>query len=353
MKPYYYLMALMGLFVTTSCDNRTGKMFTTVNADGTCSREIFIQAKSDLLQQPADTSLWYRDLLTDSRWEKDFQRPFYTGTQADSTLMEQEKDKTWLHAHRHFTSVEEMGEAFPLRICNQPIVSQCALESEFRWFYTRYTYTERYGNLQSLFAVPLDGYLTQEEALCWFTDDRTMMAGLSGFDVKNNLERIEEKVFRWMSANYFKVCLQTLAENYDSVNQPTLTREEFTASIDSMTQRALAEGFSIMRMSAHQDVPGNFLVKLYGTDVYSKALAGPLSEKSEEAINRLMEPLLLTFQCRLQLIDETFDYTLKSSWLFPQDYVYSWSVKKENPWAYLITLLLCILSIVIIIRQRR
>jgi hypothetical protein len=109
----------------------------------------------------------------------------------------------------------------------------------FRWFTTRYSYTARFPQLDSL-PVPIDDYLTPDEQRLLFSPNE-LPADWNGADLYGMLDKLNTKYVRWWSHCLFEKEM-----------------EAYTAVCDS-TQRALLDKYhdTLLALTI-AELPGEF-----------------------------------------------------------------------------------------------
>lgn len=253
MKSISKYLAIAAIAATAvSCDHNVS-MGTIINADGSCHREIIINADSASIV--GGYAIIGKSLWLDSTWTRScgiegtleqFQWNV-TPEQYDSLRNAHPGKRFFVRYSRDFDSVDELCAAFPYSVCGKQVAVKGHLSTSTHWLiFTDYTYTETYTSLQPLFSVPLDGFLTAEEAQIWTTGNvirtspdgsqyvENYFAGHGGSEIKDKLDEIEIKVNRWIHANEFNDVCNYILSHYNEIPSMTLSPDALSAIRDSI-----------------------------------------------------------------------------------------------------------------------
>lgn len=352
-------------------------METRVNADGTCSRAISFRADSATFvgggylignedghaRDVCSADLIAHEVWTDDAWEKSWtdktsraHHPLPMAPEEFSRLHNEAiaqnqplEDSVRFCLKREFSSVEAMSAAIPFTILGEPLEAQSSLQKEFRWFYTDYTFTETIHCIGNRYPVSYSEYLSDEELLCWFTDDASGYKGHSGQENLQMLECIEEKVDKWYSALFYYESLEAIAQHYEEVKDAPMPLEQFRQMQNSLTANAVSLGFNVGKLSTKEGdykLFTNFLTRQLDSDAYEKALeqSPVLAEAMDRVGESLIEVLALNVHYHVTLIDKDQDFVLKGLELIARDYTVSITARQKNLWAYIVSLLICCIA---------
>ncbi len=89
-------------------------------------------------------------------------------------------------------------------------VPEETLTRKFRWFYTHFTYSAVYKQLEYDAPVPIGNYLTPEEQRLWTQGDQDAYRLLNGYEMSEVLSGVEDKFMDWYSRNCFELSLRSL-----------------------------------------------------------------------------------------------------------------------------------------------
>lgn len=99
---------------------------------------------------------------------------------------------------------------------------EVTVDKSFRWFTTRYNYTARFPQLDSL-PVPISDYLTDDEQRLLFTPNE-LPADWTGTDLYGMLDNLNTKYVRWWSHCLFEREMAAYAAVCDSAQRALLTQ---------------------------------------------------------------------------------------------------------------------------------
>jgi len=380
-----HIILLATIVSLTSCKDQKVNMNTTINEDGTCSRELWFHTDNRSLVNPIETEdSFVQGILSDDSWSKQCEvkssdriSPYpmpqalydsldaeieqlkalqtYSDTLTNSDLRNV-ADTVQIHAKRNFATVEEMASTLPIHIAGQQVKSTAQLTKQFRWFYTYYTYTESFESIAPQFAIPLSNYMSDEAAEHWLTGKPDILKGYSGMEMKEYQDEMEQKFYRFINANLLNDALDILAANYNSIPDAPISREEFVAKKQSIIDKADELSGSPLDFDH-----GKFLIEQLGSDVYVKALDGSSLKKQWEQRQSLYLAMLmldvdyqLTMPGSIVEINDCGDglfrdgelhYRLTGLRLLSPSYSIQATSKGKNDWAFVLTYLLILAAI--------
>ena len=275
----FAMIAFMAAFFS-SCQGDI-EMLTIVNEDGICMREIMVDADRSLLT----TGKYDNDDLRVARSEDGWER--YWGYKGDNSRfpipMSAEKfdsisrevgpsravkDTICVYARKEYASVEDMCAGSPMFFADDQTGVDGSLEKEFRWFYTDYVFTEKFSSVADYFSVPVTDYMSEEEASYWFAGTPDLYAGKPIWRYYELLEDLKEKADRWVFANLHYKLLSGIADRYDMVVEPPVSKDEFVAQLrDVVKQLASYDPYKLEYATARSVISSHF-----GSDAYSTFL---------------------------------------------------------------------------------
>lgn len=272
----FAMIAFMAVLLS-SCQGDI-EMLTIVNEDGSCMREIMVDADRSLLTTGKYDNEDPRVAHIEDGWE------LYWGYKGDSTRfpvpMSTEKfdsisrevgpsraveDTVCVYARKEYASVEDMCAGSPMFFVEEQTCVDGSFDKEFRWFYTDYVFTEKFSSIADYFNVPVTDFMTEEEALYWFSGTPDLYVGKPIWRYYEMLEDLKEKADRWVFANIYYNILSCIADRYDMVVDPPVSKDEFIARIgDVVKQLASYEPNKLEFATARSIVSSHF-----GSDAYS------------------------------------------------------------------------------------
>lgn len=279
MKKSSRLFAMIAFMVAllSSCQGDI-EMLTIINEDGSCMREIVVAADRSLLT----TGKYDNDDPHVARIEDGWE--LYWGYKGDNSRfpipMSVEKydsisrevgpsravkDTICVYARKEYASVEDMCAGSPMFFVDEQAGADGSLDKEFRWFYTDYVFTEKFSSVADYFKVPVTDFMSEEEALYWFSGTPDLYAGKPTWRYYEFLEDLKEKADRWVFANMYYKLLSGIADRYDMVVEPPVSKDEFIAQLgDVVKQLASYDTYNLEYSTACSIVSSHF-----GSDAYS------------------------------------------------------------------------------------
>lgn len=272
----FVMIAFMAALLS-SCQGDI-EMLTIVNEDGSCMREIIVDADRSLLTTGKYDNDDPRVARIEDGWE------LYWGYKGDSSRfpipMSAEKydsisrevgpsravkDTICVYARKEYASVEDMCAGSPMFFVDGQAGADGSLDKEFRWFYTDYVFTEKFSSVADYFKVPVTDFMSEEEALYWFSGTPDLYAGKPTWRYYEFLEDFKEKADRWVFANMYYKLLSGIADRYDMVVDPPVSKDEFIAQLgDVVKQLASYDTYNLEYSTACSIVSSHF-----GSDAYS------------------------------------------------------------------------------------
>ena len=344
---------LMAATLFTSCIEQTDvRMHTSINNDGTCTRTV---SYSELASQKAHDSLWAESVVQPAdtiRFLRDDLNYSFTSFKNGDTV-------TTVLTHNYQT-VEEMTADMPLQLEGQQLQAKSSLEKRFRWFYTDYTFTEVFSNVADIFSHPITDYVDDDVANFWFTGQPNLLEGLSGAEVSEKIEPIERSVTKWLNDNIFQINFDYILNNYDSVINPPLSREKFIEVRDELEKFILKSGNDILDADHKKLFKDFFHSDAYAIFFDETPCGNGLMQENIKFCNIFYLSVPYTLTMPGKIIDagtgicqnDTVFYSFTGERLIPHDYTISATSRKNNYWAYIVTVIVLIVAAWSIIYRR-
>jgi hypothetical protein len=361
-KLHWFIPALSGLLVL-SCNQTDTRMYTVINPDGSCYK--LIEANSDSAFITGDTAKsnpFNVDL--DSTWEVSWSyiTPEY---KTNWPLQSWKWDTAHKHetlnvrAKRHYASVDDMAKNF--RLSQQHVWSSLKpkyfFEKQFRWFYTYYTYRETYPKIKTLDRIPLERYLTRDEAEFWFKGNPDMIKGLNGFEIKELTDKIDGNFNRWFSHNVLDEQYDFLLQQYPEIKGAPADRNTFIAMKDSAIQLCLNEG----QNETKEALLAEIYDRLFKTKAFSNFNYQDDSNKLKELEEAILERFINYFTSgldyhlilpgkilmaeRARISGDTLSFNLTAERLVYSDYEIGATSRRANTWAFVLTGIIVLLAV--------
>ena len=365
----FYIIAAVLVLLITSC-NDDSSMLTIINEDGTCSREMSFHPYPQAVMAPVDQSIENDGLHFGSDWERtwsvmgDSTRHVCPITEAQWDSLQKVFPNSYVRSHilmhtkRHFGSVAEMSDSLT-KVVKHLFKATASLDKHFKWFYTDYVYTETYTltNIQQLFPIPLDRFVSADTASYWFTGQPNLAEDLTGSEQKELLDGIESQISKWMNANTFDYIYTYIVKRFwKDIKNPPVGRGQFLANKDSLL---MSPAVANMKIFDEPEQVAKILKDYYHTDAFQ-----PLFSEDRHW-DRILDhqymslKYLMWMKPQLNLVmpgrvidggmgkvdGNVISYRFSGERLLPHDYVISASSRVTHVWAYIATILVIILAI--------
>lgn len=365
----FYIIAAVLVLLITSC-NDDSSMLTIINEDGTCSREMSFHPYPQAVMAPVDQSIENDGLHFGSDWERtwsvmgDSTRHACPITEAQWDSLQKVFPNSYVRSHilmhtkRHFKSVAEMSDSLT-KVVRHLFKATASLDKHFKWFYTDYVYTETYAinDMQQLFTIPLDRFVSADTASYWFTGQPNLAEDLTGSEQKELLDGIESKISQWMNANTFDYIYTYIAHVFwKDIKNPPVTNGQFLANKDSIV---MSPAVANMKIFDEPEQVAKILKDYYHTDAFQPIFSEDhhwdrILDHQYMSIKYLMwmKPQLnLVMPGRVidsgmgKVDGNVISYRFSGERLLPHDYVISATSRVTHVWAYILTFLVIIVAI--------
>ena len=365
----FYIIAAVLMLLITSC-NDDSSMLTIINEDGTCSREMSFHPYPKSVMAPPDEPIDNDGLHFNSDWERtwsvvgDSTRHACPMTEAQWDSLRKVFPKQdvgshiLMHTKRHFKSVGEMSDSFT-KVVNHQFKATASLDKHFKWFYTDYVYTETYTltDMQQLFTIPLDRFVSADTASYWFTGQPNLAEDLTGSEQKELLDGIESQISKWMNANTFDYIYTYIVKRFwKDIKNPPVGRGQFLANKASLL---MSPAVANMKIFDEPEQVAKILKDYYHTDAFQPIFS------EDRHWDRILDhqymslKYLMWMKPQLNLVmpgrvidsgmgkvdGNVISYRFSGERLLPHDYVISATSRVTHVWAYVITFLVIIVAI--------
>ncbi len=248
---------------------------------------------------------------------------------------------------KHFGSVDEMNAFLEgNKYCGTTV--SYSLEKQFRWFFTYYTYTERYPKLNfQTDLVPISKYLDGNEADYWFNGNMQLVKGMNGMETNEVCREVEKKYNKWLRHIFWNEEYRIYADNFDKL-QLDIPKSEFIRVSDTIFNQQNDE--ALLEINPVLD-------RYFNTNKFSEFAKQNDSlfdydENSGKFFDLLLNPQSVVYNYTLKLPGkvltgnyyQTADSGLMSWRITParaflNDYEVSAKSRKANWWAFAVSLL--------------
>lgn len=365
----FYIIAAVLMLLITSC-NDDSSMLTIINEDGTCSREMSFHPNPKDVMAPVNEPVDNDGLHFKSDWERtwsvvgDSTRHACPMTEAQWDSLRKVfpnsdvRSHILMHTKRHFGSVAEMSDSLT-KVVNHLFKATASLDKHFKWFYTDYVYTETYAinDMQQLFPIPLDRFVSADTASYWFTGQPNLAEDLTGSEQKELLDGIESQISKWMNSNTFDYIYTYIAHVFwKDIKNPPVTNGQFLANKDSLL---MSPAVANMKIFDEPEQVAKILKDYYHTDAFEPIFSEDRHWDKILDHQYMSLKYLMWMKPQLNLVmpgrvidsgmgkvdGNVISYRFSGERLLPHDYVISASSRVTHVWAYIVTFLVIIVAI--------
>ena len=362
------LVAVAALLLT-SCSNDNERMLTIINEDGTCSREMTFHPDQETVMAPLNEPIQSNGLHFGPDWERTWSIKGdsvrhtcpMSELQWDSLMnvwSEQDKPQTGLmHVNRKYQNVSEMSDSLTQAV-RHLFKATASLDKHFKWFYTDYVYQETLAitDIEQIFSVPLDRFVSADTASYWFTGQPNLADGLTGAEQKELLDEIEANISHWFNACTMAFVYTYASLRYDEVKNPPVSKEQYLALKDSIVMSP-----AVRNMDLFSDISqvSKIIKDFYHSDAYtplfsdSKEWERVLDKKYKSYEYLMMMAPQLDYVMPGKVIDagngvvegNVVRYKFSGERLIPHPYDVAITSRVTNVWAFIVTFLVIILAV--------
>jgi len=229
-------------------------MVTVINPNGSCYREFTDNADSAFLMGNLSPEHNPFPCVIDSTWEIKWSFR-NSGLRTDFPLTnavydsireivsksvklnnQKSKEDILVRVRRNYKSVVEMDNAFKFKKTNEwsKMKVTHSLDKKCMWFFTYYTYREKYSKIETGLELPVENYMTRNESLYWFTGKPNILDGMNGIEAKEYIVKIEEKYNKWLIQNWWNIEYKVLLTNYNLLSKPPVSKDQLKALRDTI-----------------------------------------------------------------------------------------------------------------------
>lgn len=356
-----YSILALALAMFSSCVDKSMRMLTVVNEDGSCTREYSFRLdsvgsvdKAKVMENPKWVKTW--SVIGEE------QRHSYpiTTAQHDSIqaiinakgICKNVNDTVVVYATRTFTNAEEMSKDFNEVFKKTGIIAESKVDKTFKWFYTDYTFTETFKKIPDMEIVPITKYLTEDEVSYLFTGLPNLLNGLDGNEAKERLDDMEKRGSKWYDAYIFEDVTETIYSNYDHIKNAPVSKEEFKELKDSLWEYVKDKGFAAEA--------NKYLKEFFHSDAYTTYI-----DEDSFKTNKLFDLANISIPYRVVMPGKIIDngnsfleenvarFKVSGHYLIHNDYTATVTSRKTNIWAFIVTGIVLLLAIGSFIIKRK
>jgi len=235
MKLSIQILSLLSVLIAVSCSNNDD-MTTVINADGSCYREFTSQEDSTFMVGASKKTNFPVEI--DSSWNVNWEflklasgKDYPLKPSKIDSILKNSPDSVvhtlfTVHIRKDYKTVEDMATSFKLKSSNNwsSFKVDYSLKRKFRWFYTYFNYRETYPKIKTNFNLPVENYMSKDEARFWFTGQPNILIGMNGLEIREYMGTLEEKYNLWFGQNIWNNEYKVLLKNYDLVKKKPVSR---------------------------------------------------------------------------------------------------------------------------------
>lgn len=357
MKTYIKIIIFCIAIGMVSCSNPS-EMLTVIRSDGSCYRifseladSAFMTGSTAAKDNPFPVELKDNWVITWKYKNGSVREQFpITPSQYDSIIIAEEGDamppEFWVFARQDYKSVEDMARRFQLKSSHEwsNMDVRYSVEKKFRLFYTDYIYRETYPQVKWDFDIPLEEYMTAEEAGFWFSGEPDLARGMNGIEMREYAGALEEKYNRWFAHNLWNRQYGILLDHYAEIENPPVSKERLKSLRDTIfleniqaapdinMKQALERYFQSDRFSPLWEMEDSPMNK-WENEFYDQDFIKYLDKSF---VYKLVMPGKIQYTNGLSRND-TLLWRLTAYRMYNDDYVIEAHSRKWNVWMWFIT----------------
>jgi hypothetical protein len=191
-KTFKTIIATVLLCSMVSCISTRYAVTTKINRDGSCLREIYAKGDSEFLSGDLSHNPYMFRL--DSGWR------------IIPLDIAGKQKKYNVKTGKTAGAVEEYSAALQFDENMKPLAAPVeTFQKRFRWFYTYCSFKAVYPCISKKIPVTIDNYMNREEQKLWFRGDFSAYPGMTGLELKNEMDRMEDQFMAWYERNIYEV----------------------------------------------------------------------------------------------------------------------------------------------------
>ena len=350
----FFIIVAAAALLMTSCSNRDERMLTIINEDGSCSREMSFHPVREDVMAPLNKTIQTHGLYYNTDWERTWSVMGDSVRHACPMTQQQWDSLQNVFADQNVPDKILMH----LKAVRHLFKATSSLDKHFKWFYTDYTYKETLAitEINQIFPIPLDRFVSADSASYWFTGEPNLTEGLTGAEQKEMLDDIEARISQWFCACTISNIYAHVWLHYDEVKNPPVSKEQFLALKDSVV---MSPAVCNINLFGNISQVSNILKDFYQSDAYTPLFSDStrwerlLEIKYENYENLVRMKPMLEYVMPGKVIDagngvvegNVVRYRFSGERLIPHPYDVAITSRVTNVWAFIVTFLVIILAV--------
>ena len=361
------ILFIVIVFIGCSPNNGPYEMYTRVNPDGSCYREFIRNVDSAFVA--GDTAKNPFPVKLDSSWKV----RFYKRIDGDSSGLNKypavnkykQNDTSYAYfaiAGKEYPTIKDLSESFRYSDSKgwEKIRPSITLDKKFHWFYTYYAFRETYHAINVFHLVPVEKYLSADEIDALYGENSTLFKGKNGIEIRDMIDKLEEKSNSWLNRNLYEENFNIFLDSLSKFHDLPVDSSTFAMSRDTI--------YSLFKDSL--ELSGNDFVDIIDRYFHTDAFSRHHFDKiGESVMNQKLSDFISVFEMEInyklsvpgKVIEtnapfmggDTLSWKLDANRIFLKDYIISAESRKPNFWAFGLTGVVVILSLLGFLLKRK
>jgi hypothetical protein len=227
-------------------------------------------------------------------------------------------------------------------------------EKRFRWFYTYYTFKTVYPCISEKILVAIDEYMNEDEQKLWFRGDVSAYSGMTGLELKNIMDNMEDRFLEWYNRNVYEAYFNVIRD-FEKLSADSPYVALLSAAKDVvlriLVEKNVLDEIDITYINHALDTYFN---TTHFSDSYKKN-----AQKINEMCDEYMSDNLFNKRIEYKLIvqgklvnsnaplvnGDTLTWNVMAINLIPGDYELTATSRSVNIWAFAVVFFLIVLSV--------
>ncbi|MDP4238080.1 MAG: hypothetical protein Q8904_01240 [Bacteroidota bacterium] len=370
------LLFYVAILFVVSC-KQPSDMLTVINPDGSCYREFTACGDPQFLAGDTAAKLNPFPVEIDSSWKITWRyknsklRSDFPVSKLvwDSIMKDIKQNKEpqkrgitentsadlLVFARHNYKSVGELANQFKLKRSHEwsNLKVNYSLQKKFRWFYTYFTYRETYPKIKLNFDIPIEEYMSREEAQFWFTGKPDILKGMNGVESREYIGEIEDNYNKWFAQNSWNAEYKILINNYDQLTDKPVSKKRLELMKDTIfnsgpknspdfnMEKNLNNYFKTKAFTSLWQTE-NSPMKKYENDFNNQAF---VKYFSGSFTYKLVMPGKVIQSGNAVIHGDTLVWKLTAYRMIPANYVIEAQSRRANIWVFILTGIIVVVAI--------